>query len=262
MQKLDGLTLRAVLDAKGRLPLATAYSIAIDLLDALDHAHSLGIIHRDVKPENIFLHRDPSGASVTKLLDFGVVHFLAADGARGEGRFVGTLRYAAPEQLRGGPITPRADLYAAALVLYESIAGRGPFDSEGTDRAIADAHMDKPAPPLTAHARVPATLDALLASALAKDPERRPGDAFTFAARLRELARDVVGDSPASLRTPPPPARVSSRPPVSFPRPATTSRSAATLVTRRPARVTLATALAALAFAIAAILAIARALHH
>src|SRR5207253_8292790 len=104
---------RQVIHAKGRLPLATAYSIAIDLLDALDHAHGLGVIHRDVKPENLFLHRDPNGDSVTKLLDFGVVRFLTSDMKQSGGRFVGTLRYASPEQLKNGMITPRTDLYAA-----------------------------------------------------------------------------------------------------------------------------------------------------
>jgi serine/threonine protein kinase len=192
MQKLDGLTLRAVLNAKGRLPLATAYSIAIDLLDALDHAHGLGIIHRDVKPENLFLHRDTSGASVTKLLDFGVVRMLSGDAQSG-GRFVGTLRYAPPEQIKGGPITPRADLYAAALVLYEMIAGYGPFDDYRTERAIARAHMEKPAPSLSTRVgNVPPELDLLLASALSKDPERRPRDAFTFASRLRELSTEAI----------------------------------------------------------------------
>ncbi|HEY2510715.1 MAG TPA: serine/threonine-protein kinase, partial [Polyangiaceae bacterium] len=96
MQKLNGHTLRSVLNAKGCLPLETAYSIGIDLLDALDHAHGLGIIHRDVKPENIFLHRGANEAHQTKLLDFGVMRMLSGDQPQTGGRFVGTLRYAPP----------------------------------------------------------------------------------------------------------------------------------------------------------------------
>jgi serine/threonine protein kinase len=101
---------------------------------------------------------------------------------------VGTLRYAPPEQLRGGPITPRTDLYAAGLVLYEMVAGGGPFDEETTDKGIARAHLEKDPPALGDRARVPPELHALVMSALSKDPEARPKDAFTFAARLRELA--------------------------------------------------------------------------
>jgi serine/threonine protein kinase len=189
MQKLNGHTLRAVLLAKGRLPFQTALSIAIDLLDALDHAHGIGVIHRDVKPENIFLHRTPTERHETKLLDFGVMRMLSGDQPQTGARFVGTLRYAPPEQLRGGPITPRTDLYATGLVLYEMISGSGPFDEETTDRGIASAHLEREPPPLSSRAPVPVEIERLVMSALAKDPEARPRDAFTFAAKLRECAR-------------------------------------------------------------------------
>jgi serine/threonine protein kinase len=194
MQKLNGHTLRGVLNAKGCLPLETAYSIAIDLLDALDHAHGLGVIHRDVKPENIFLHRGPSDTHQTKLLDFGVMRMLSGDQPQTGARFVGTLRYAPPEQLQGGAITPRTDLYSAGLVLYEMVAGRGPFDDETTDRGIAAAHLDKVPPPLATLASVPRELDALVMSALAKEPAGRPRDAFTFAAKLRELSEAAAAE--------------------------------------------------------------------
>ncbi len=192
MQKLDGHTLRSVLTAKGRLPTQTAYSIAIDLLDALDHAHSTGVIHRDVKPENIFLHRGPSGTHQTKLLDFGVMHLLSGEDAESDVRFVGTLRYAPPEQLSGGPITAQTDLYATALVLYEMLAGAGPFDEETTDREIASAHVEKTPPPLSSCIEISPELDELVMSALSKDPAERPRDAFSFAAKLRELSHAAM----------------------------------------------------------------------
>ena len=192
MQKLNGHTLRSVLSVKGRLPTQTAYSIAIDLLDALDHAHSKGVIHRDVKPENIFLHRGPSDSHQTKLLDFGVMHLLSGELPTPGSRFVGTLRYAPPEQLSGGAITQRTDLYAAGLVLYEMLAGSGPFDDHTTDREIANAHLERVPPPLSACVEISPALDALVMSALSKDPEERPPDAFSFAAKLRELARAAM----------------------------------------------------------------------
>ena len=191
MQMLNGHTLRAILDAKGALPLSTALSIAIDLLDALDHAHAHGVIHRDVKPENVFIHRTVSGTTVTKLLDFGVMRLLSSSKATTGHRFLGSLRYAQPEQLSGGPITAQTDLYGAALVLYEMIAGKAPFDDAPTEREAAGAHLHKAPPPLGRHARVPRALEDLVASALAKDPAARPRDAFTFATRLRDLSAEI-----------------------------------------------------------------------
>ena len=190
MERLDGQSLRSVLEKKRGLELAHAYHIGIDLLDALDNAHDKNVVHRDVKPDNIFLHRNSAtGTTVTKLLDFGIMRMI--DGGRREtaGRFLGTLRYAAPEQIRGEELSARTDLYAAGLVLFEMVAGVGPFDDEGSVEKIGRAHLKTEAPLLSRFARVPEELDALIASALAKDPARRPRDAFTFAAELRALKR-------------------------------------------------------------------------
>jgi serine/threonine-protein kinase len=189
MERLSGQSLRVILEKKGRLELTHAYHIGIDLLDALDHAHDKGVIHRDVKPDNIFLHRTIAGATVTKLLDFGIVSMLADRVRETGGRFLGTLRYAAPEQLRGEKPTAKTDVYAAALVIYEIVAGRGPFDDEGDSNRIAVAHMNQPPPPASQFADVPRGLDVLLMAALSKDPEARPRDAFSFASSLRNLSR-------------------------------------------------------------------------
>ena len=187
MERLDGQSLRLVLEKKWQLELAHAYHIAIDLLDALDHAHDKNVIHRDVKPDNIFLHRTPAGITITKLLDFGILSQIDSGSRETAGRFLGTLRYAAPEQLRGERPTPHVDVYAAGLVLYEMIAGRGPFDDEGEPQRIAAAHLDKVPPPVSRFVRVPRELDRLLVAALAKSPAKRPPDAFSFAASLRNL---------------------------------------------------------------------------
>ena len=217
MQRLNGQSLRLVLEKKGQLELTHAYHITIDLLDALDHAHDKGVIHRDVKPDNIFLHRTASGVTLTKLLDFGIVSILDS-ASETAGRFVGTLRYAAPEQLRGEKATAKTDVYSAGLVLYEIIAGRGPFDDEGDLQSIGSAHLRKPPPPVSEFAAVPRELDILLLAALAKDPNWRPRDAFSFAASLRNLKRnqhapsssdsiDVMGSGPSSERFLKPPVR-------------------------------------------------------
>src|SRR5580658_5439374 len=155
MERLNGQSLRLVLEKKGQLELAHAYHIGIDLLDALDHAHDKGLIHRDVKPDNIFLHRTTAGVTVTKLLDFGIVSVLDSGTRETAGRFLGTLRYAAPEQLRGEKPTPQMDVYAAGLVIYEIIAGHGPFDDEGDASLIGSAHMNKPPPRVSQFVPVP-----------------------------------------------------------------------------------------------------------
>jgi serine/threonine-protein kinase len=189
MERLNGQNLRVVLQKKGQLELPHAFHIAIDLLDALDHAHDKGVIHRDVKPDNIFLHKTVAGVTVTKLLDFGIMTLL--DGGQGEtgGRFLGTLRYAAPEQLRGEKPTPKMDIYAAALVLYEMIAGRGPFDHAGDPHKAAAARLHEAPPPLGTFAKVPPDVESLMRSALSIDPSARPSDAFAFSSSLRNLKR-------------------------------------------------------------------------
>jgi serine/threonine-protein kinase len=189
MERLNGQSLRVVLEKKGKLELGHALHIGIDLLDALDHAHDKGVVHRDVKPDNIFLHRAPAGVTVTKLLDFGIVSVLDGADTETAGRFLGTLRYAAPEQLRGEKTTPKSDLYSAALVLYEILTGRGPFDDQGDAHRIGAAHMHKTPPPVSRFTPVPGEVEALLMAALSKNPDERPRDAFSFAAILRNFKR-------------------------------------------------------------------------
>ncbi|HEY1691542.1 MAG TPA: protein kinase [Polyangiaceae bacterium] len=201
MERLNGQSLALILQKRGRLDLAHAYHIAIDLLDALAFAHEAGVIHRDVKPDNIFLHRTLSNTTVTKLLDFGIISFLdkAVEKSETAGRFLGTLRYAAPEQLRGDKPTAKVDVYAAALVLYEMLAGHGPFDSEGDHHKIAEAHSKREAPRLSSQLIVPPELDSLMAACLHKNPALRPRDAFSFAASLRNLNK-ALGNKQAPER--------------------------------------------------------------
>ncbi len=193
MERLNGQSLRVVLEKKGQLELPHAFHIGIDLLDALDHAHDKGVIHRDVKPDNIFLHRTPAGVTVTKLLDFGILSLLDSSLRETAGRFLGTLRYSAPEQLRGERPTAKVDVYAAGLVLYEIIAGCGPFDDETDPQAIGAAHLHKPPPMLSTFVSVPPEVEALVMASLEKDPDARPRDAFAFAANLRRLKRNLSG---------------------------------------------------------------------
>jgi serine/threonine-protein kinase len=188
MELLVGQNLRDVLDAKGVLPPTVAYEIARQLLAALHcaHTHEVAVVHRDVKPENIFLHTPKHGPPVVKLIDFGVVAFLDD---KGEGTFSGTIRYAAPEQIQGKRPTAQSDIYAAALVLYEMLAGASPFEHRAhDDKAMMSAHLAEAPPDLFEVAPwVPKEVAALVMQALEKDANKRPRDAMRFSERLAEL---------------------------------------------------------------------------
>lgn len=218
MERLIGQNLRTVLEKKSALQLTHAYRIAIDVADALEHAHENNIVHRDVKPENIFLHRNANGTTTTKLLDFGIVRLLDRKVSHTHGRFVGTLRYAAPEQITGKTIGPTTDIYALGVVLFEMLSGRGPFDDVGDAYAIGAAHANAPAPPLSRFTRVDPSVERLVASALSKDPADRPRDCFVFASELRRILQEEEAIprsvTLANVLTSGAPTHVASTPPV------------------------------------------------
>ncbi len=197
MEKLSGHSLRTVLDNKGSLEVEAACRLMIDVLNALYHAHEHRIVHRDVKPDNIFLHRDRDGVTVPKLLDFGVMTSSDQKTMTGH-RFIGTLRYAAPEQLVGDKVSPQTDIYAAGLVLYEAIAGRGPFDNLGDSMAVASGHLHNVPPNISTFKPVPSSVEQIIMSALAKDPNQRPRDAFAFAADLNRACRALRSAQPSN----------------------------------------------------------------
>ena len=214
MELLSGRTVRDVIYTMGRVPPRVAYEITRQLLEALQaaHTHEVPVIHRDIKPENIFLHAPRHGEPVLKLIDFGVS---AVADRKHDGAFVGTWSYAAPEQIRGDKPTPATDLYAAGLVLYEMLAGVGPFDHYDDWAKVSEAQLKEiPAPVSKFAPWVPASIVTLIQSALAKDPRVRPRDAYSFAERLFELEwasdgkdpHDMTAEGPAPIAPPRAPA--------------------------------------------------------
>ena len=180
MELLEGETLVTRL-ARGALSLDQTIKAAIEIAAALAAAHAQGIVHRDLKPANIMLT-----ASGVKLLDFGLAHQrgpVAADGRAAtdaglkaitaEGLVIGTLPYMAPEQLRGGPIDSRTDLFAFGAVVYEMLTGARPFAANSEAELIA-AILDRDPTPLAARQPLtPPALDRLVTRCLAKDPANR-----------------------------------------------------------------------------------------
>lgn len=180
MPYLEGGTLRDRM-AGAPVPFPLAVSWIRQLGDALDAAHAAGILHRDVKPANVLIRKDDRLA----LADFGIAKILeTSTGLTATGMVVGTPIYMAPEQAQGKPATPASDRYALAVLAYELLSGRPPFDGESA-LALMHQHVTAPAPPLSASVHgLPAGLDPLFERALAKEPERRPATCRTFADQL------------------------------------------------------------------------------
>ncbi|HTA90241.1 MAG TPA: protein kinase [Polyangiaceae bacterium] len=187
MERLDGDTLAAHLKQKRRLHVLEAVAVSAQVLDALSAAHDIGIIHRDVKPANIFL---VGGGGGVRLLDFGVAKIADATSVvTARGIAVGTPRYMSPEQARGERVDGRSDVYATGLILFEMIAGVGPYDDARDANELLLAHLAREAPPLSSLVMgVAPELERILASMLAKDCRARPAHARVVAEQLREFA--------------------------------------------------------------------------
>ena len=175
-----------------RLPFTQAWHYLAQLLGALESLHALGIVHRDVKSANVLIRTD----DIAKLTDFGISRLPAELAKQSGGTAPGTGAYMPPEQVMGQPLDPRADLYAAAIVMFEMLTGVTPFDSpERSEIMIRAAQLDEAAPPISRLVpSAPAALDLVFARALAKNRDlrypsaRALGDAFRLALGLPESA--------------------------------------------------------------------------
>ena len=210
MEYVPGETLRQLLGRRGRLAPHEALEVVDAMLAGLAAAHRAGIVHRDVKPENVLLNdavlssRQGSYAAAVKVTDFGLARTATADqgpgttlasslgGAVPGGGLIGTVSYLAPELVQSGTCDTRSDVYSAGIVLFELLTGRKPFTG-GSPMEIARRHVTErvPAPSLLLPGLDPA-LDALVASATARDPNARPADAAAF----REQVRAVYANLP------------------------------------------------------------------
>nr|WP_275939174.1 serine/threonine protein kinase [Polyangium spumosum] len=200
MERLYGRDLRDELAQRRFFPVAEAIDVVRQTLAGLAAAHDAGVVHRDIKLDNLFLCDAPEGARrLVKVLDFGVAKVVSVTGEStplplafptAEGIAMGTPRFFSPEQARGKPVDGRADLYAVGMVLYTLLAGRGPFDHITTLLDLARAHAFQVPEPPSRHATqaLPAGLDAIVMKALAKEPAERYATARTFAAELERVA--------------------------------------------------------------------------
>ncbi len=196
MEYVEGRTLRQVLRDRGPLQPAVALETIQPVLAALSAAHEAGIVHRDVKPENVLVGK--SGR--VKVADFGLARALSDTGTTTRGLLLGTVNYISPEQALGEPATPRSDVYSAGIMLYEMLTGSPPHTGP-TDFVVVRSHIDNDVPkPSESDPNIPSIVDGLVGLATARDPQERFADAGQFA-EAASVAFDAVGPAVDGLET-------------------------------------------------------------
>jgi len=193
MEHVRGRTLRDVLRERGSLPAGAALRLLEPVLRALTAAHAAGIVHRDVKPENVLVADDGR----VKVADFGLARaFQTSSLTATTGVLLGTVAYLAPEQVEHGSADPRTDVYAAGIVLWELLTGTPPYESDSPlSVAYRHVHEDVPAPS-TVVPGVPPAVDELVLRATRRDPAARPVDAGALLAEVRAVLADLPDEHP------------------------------------------------------------------
>ena len=185
MEYVEGCDLREILTREGPLELSRALRLVAQVAGGLDAAHRLGLVHRDVKPANVLV-TEREGEEFALVCDFGLArHVSSVSSLTGDRGFVGTIDYVPPEQIRGGPVDLRSDLYSLGCVLFECLVGAKPFERE-SELSVVFAHLNDPPPrPTEFHSELPAAWDEFFAKALAKAPSQR----FRSGGELVDAAR-------------------------------------------------------------------------
>jgi serine/threonine-protein kinase len=214
MEYLEGETLRQAIKRRGALPLAECVEILQQVARGLNSAHRLGILHRDLKPDNIFLTHTEDGEKIVKVVDFGLAKMRESATHTLTGTVLGTPAYMSPEQclgMKSEQLDARSDLYALGVIVYEMLTGRVPFHSD-TPIGYLHKHIMETPPPLRAVApglSVPPQVEAVVLKALAKDREQRQASALDFS---REFANAAGLTSGVATPAPSSPTRVVERP--------------------------------------------------
>jgi serine/threonine protein kinase/beta-lactam-binding protein with PASTA domain len=183
MELIDGGNLRDLLNQRGKLPPAIALSILGPVLSALGAAHRAGLVHRDVKPENVLI--GPGGQ--VKVADFGLARAIGENGVTSDSEILGTVAYLSPEQVETGAADARSDVYSAGIVLYEMLAGQAPYRGE-TAISVAYQHVNSDVPSVP---EIPLALDTLVRKATRRDPSLRPPNADAFLGELERVGAEL-----------------------------------------------------------------------
>lgn len=197
VELVRGATLRALIAEHERLPAEIAAIVAVDIAGALDHAHQLGVIHRDVKPENVLVAHPVGPASsdvrasnpddvLVKITDFGIAKLLDAQGVTSTGQVLGSPAHMAPEQIEGGDVNARSDVFGLGVLLYEACVGRLPFDGKNPAQVLRRVLDGAFTPADKARPTVGHQFGAVIGKALAHEPAGRYASAEEFARALRD----------------------------------------------------------------------------
>ncbi|HET8589451.1 MAG TPA: protein kinase, partial [Nakamurella sp.] len=188
MELVDGGTLRDLLHQRGELSVPVALSVLEPLLDALAAAHAAGLVHRDVKPENVLI----SARGEVKVADFGLVRAVTSTTMATGNVILGTVAYLSPEQVATGAADERSDVYSAGIVAYEMLTGHPPFAGDNA-LSVAYQHVHSDVPPVADEAPgVPVDIAAAVDAATNRDPLARPANAAEFLRRLRAARRELA----------------------------------------------------------------------
>lgn len=215
MEYMAGPTLKEVIRRRAPLPVEQALKVAEQVCAALEYAHRHGVIHRDIKPQNILFSEDEE---VVKVADFGIAKSRLDPEITAERLALGTVKYISPEQARGVEVVPQSDLYSLGVVLYEMLTGQQPFTGD-TPVSIALQHVEaEPPPPRQFNPYIPPAVEEIVLRCLAKDPRHRFLSAREMRLaleRYRLVGAEVTGAIPQPL--PIPPGQPATYPPSSFP---------------------------------------------
>ena len=188
MELIEGGTLRELLGERGPMPPYAVAAVLRPVLGGLAAAHRAGLVHRDVKPENVLISDDGE----VKIADFGLVRAVAAAGITSASVILGTAAYLSPEQVRDGDASPRSDVYSAGIMTYELLTGRTPFTGDSA-LSLAYQRLDTDVPPPSAAIDgVPAQFDEFVQRATARDPAERYADAIKMRADLDAIAEELA----------------------------------------------------------------------
>jgi serine/threonine protein kinase len=206
---IDGTNIQKWIATNGPIPPRLTIEISVQALHGLEHLHSMGLIHRDISPENIMLSQDHHGKLMVKVIDFGIAKQLAeGEGGQGltqTGMFLGKLKYASPEQAgflkENEHLDPRSDLYSFGIVMYEMLAGRAPFQATNPHGYILKHVTEKPAPIIETNpnAKVPSNLESIIMRSLEKSRDTRFATAADFANALEAIRNTIPPDQKYGL---------------------------------------------------------------
>jgi serine/threonine protein kinase/tetratricopeptide (TPR) repeat protein len=190
MEYVEGRDLRALLHEKGKVPVEEAVEIIAQICRALESAHVAGVVHRDLKPQNIML----DAKNRVYVMDFGIAHSLETPGMTQTGALMGTPEYMSPEQAKGAKIDARSDLFAVGIIFYELLTGISPYKADSAIATLLKRTLERPLSPTEVDAAIPQSISDVVMNCLAIDREQRYASA-------REILEDLGQEGPTAGRT-------------------------------------------------------------